>query len=401
MIVSEKKRILFVDDEPHLLSGLKRIFRSQRDKWEVAFVESGVLALEHLAAAPHDAILTDFRMAGMNGLELLKVVKAKHPQVVRIFFSGEIDQNLIMASVQVAHQFISKPCDAKTLKEKIDQTISLRHILEDAALRSIISKIDSLPSLPTLYSAIMSELSSPNASIQKIGQIITGDLAMTSKILQLVNSAFFGLRRRVTSPEQAVLLLGLDTIKSLVLSLQIFSQFNMPKVFLQKVSGLWQHSLATGNLAKQIAGMERMSKEVEDQSFMAGLLHDCGKLVLIANFPEKMEAVLSEVQRSEENELTLEKDVFGVTHAPVGAYLLGLWGLPTPITTAISYHHSPCDSSDKTFSVLTAIHVANHMVNQPDLLADEPLPSDTLDTAYLAQVGGTKKWPVWKACVQK
>jgi HD-like signal output (HDOD) protein len=391
-----KKRILFVDDEPHLLAGLKRILRSRRKEWEISFVQSGTEALKSLAAMPFDVILTDFRMAGMNGLELLKDVKARHPQVVRIFFSGEVDQGLIMESVKVAHQFISKPCNAETLKEKIEQTISLRHILEDEAIRAIVSEIDSLPSLPTLYSEIMAELSSPTSSIKKIGHIISGDIAMTSKILQLVNSPFFGLRRRVTSPDQAVLLLGMDIVKSLVLSLQIFSQFSMPKVFSPTVSGLWEHSLATGKLAKQIAANEHLSKEFEDQSFMAGMLHDCGKLVLLANFPEQMQTVLTESRDTQASELDLEEKVFGVTHAPVGAYLLGLWGLPAAITSAISYHHSPGQSPENAFSVLTAVHVANHLEHSPKPVADKPAASDTLDTAYLSQVGVLEKWSLWK-----
>jgi HD-like signal output (HDOD) protein len=396
MSTSGKRRILFVDDDPHLLAGLKRILRSRRNEWQISFAQSGVEALTSLSAMPVDVILTDFRMAGMNGLELLKEVKARHPQVVRIFFSGEVDQGLIMESVRVAHQFISKPCNAEALKDKIEQTISLRHVLEDEALRAVVSEIDSLPSLPTMYNEIMVELASPSASIKKIGHIIAGDIAMTSKILQLVNSAFFGLRRKVTSPDQAVLLLGLDIVKALVLSLQIFSQFNMPKVFFPMVSGLWQHSLSTGNLAKQIAATEHLSKEIEDQSFMAGLLHDCGKLVLLANFPEQMQTVLTESRDTETSELALEKRVFGVTHASVGAYLLGLWGLPTAITSSISYHHSPGESPEKTFSVLTAVHVANHLDHGPNPPPDEPVATDTLDMTYLTEVGGMEKWSVWK-----
>ena len=391
-----QRKILFVDDEPHLLAGLKRVMRSRRNKWEISFANSGPEALTLMADKPFDVILTDFRMAGMNGLELLKEVKAKHPHMIRIFFSGEVDQKLIMASVRVAHQFISKPCKAQALKEKIEQTISLHQILEDEALRAIVSKIDSLPSLPAMYSEIMSELASSNASIKKVGEIISSDIGMTTKILQLVNSAFFGLRRRVTSPEQAVLLLGLDTVKSLVLSLQIFSQFTMSKAFLSTVSRLWAHSLATGKCAKAIAAVEKLPKELVDQAFMAGILHDCGKLVLLANFPDKMHHVIDEVRNSDIGELEIERNVFGVTHAAVGAYLLGLWGLPPAITSAISYHHSPGDSPDKDFSILTAVHVANHLDHLPDTPPEYDVKCDTLDNAYLLELGVMEKVSVWQ-----
>lgn len=190
MDTPEKSRILFVDDDPNLLDGLKRTLRPHRHVWEMTFVNSAREALSSLEKMPVDVILTDFRMGGMSGLDLLREVKRCYPQVIRILFSGEVDQALIMQSVRVAHQFISKPCSAGMLKDRIDQTISLREILEDDALRVIVSRIDALPSLPALYGEILSELKSPTASIKKIGQIIAGDIAMASKILQLVNSAF-------------------------------------------------------------------------------------------------------------------------------------------------------------------------------------------------------------------
>jgi len=391
----EKSRILFVDDDPNLLEGLKRTHRPHRHVWEMTFAKSAQEALTLLAEIPVDVILTDFRMAGMSGLDLLREVKRRYPQVVRILFSGEVDQALIMQSVRVAHQFISKPCSAVTLKDRIEQTLSLREILEDDALRAMVSRIDALPSLPTLYVEILTELKSPTASIKKIGQIIAGDIAMASKILQLVNSAFFGLRQRITSPEQAVLLLGIDIVKSLVLSLQLFTRFNIPKSFFPIIKRLWQHSLNAGRLAKIISEKEGLSRENVDHAFMAGLLHDCGKLVLLSNFPEQMKTVLTDSVKSPVGVPELERLSFGVTHAQVGAYLLGLWGLPSAITTAIFFHHTPERATESAFSVLTAVYVADHIDLAPNLVLERNPIETNLDMAYLSRIGRDTHIPSW------
>jgi putative nucleotidyltransferase with HDIG domain len=396
MDAPEKSRILFVDDDSNLLEGLKRTLRPHRNVWEMTFAQSAREALSLLVEIPMDVILTDFRMAGMSGLDLLREVKSRHPQVIRILFSGEVDQALIMQSVRVAHQFISKPCSAATLKDRIEQTISLRELLEDDALRAIVSRIDALPSLPALYGEILAELKSPTASIKKIGQIIAGDIAMASKILQLVNSAFFGLRQRITSPEQAVLLLGIDIVKSLVLSLQLFTRFNIPKSFFPVIKRLWQHSLTAGRLAKAISEKEGVSRENVDHAFMAGLLHDCGKLVLLANFPEQMKAVLIKSAKSPASALELERNAFGVTHAQVGAYLLGLWGLPSAITTAISFHHAPGRTTENAFSVLTAVYIADHIDLALDPAAEEKSVEDSFDMAYLSRIGRENGIPSWR-----
>lgn len=388
MSAVEKRSILFVDDEPNLLVGLKRSLHAYRNLWDMAFVAGGAEALAFMDQEPVDVILTDFRMAGMTGLELLEEVKTKHPQVIRILFSGEVDKSLIMKSVKIAHQFISKPCRADRLKEKIDQTISLRHVLEDDALRSILTRIDSLPSLPALYGEILAELREPSPCIGKVGQIIASDLAMSSKILQLVNSAFFGLRQRVTSPERATLLLGIDTVQSLVLSFQIFSQFDLSKTFHSQAAQLWRHSLNTGQLAKNIAQKETQSREAAEHAFMAGLLHDCGRLVMLASFPQEMTAIMDQKPSNPIEFLKLEQAAFGVSHAPIGAYLLGLWGIPSPITHAIALHHTPGAANEDSFSVLTAVHVADFFEHCGQAGGSGGGIADAaLDSAYLARIG--------------
>jgi len=356
--MSTKRSILFVDDEPKVLSGLERMLRPMRHVWTMSFALSGREALDLLKERRFDAVVTDIRMPVMNGLELLSEVKRLYPDTVRIILSGESDREMTMKAVNVSHQFLNKPCNTETLKDAITRVGNLSLILQKDSIKAMVSKMDTLPSLPSLYVEIMQEIQSKDSSIKKIGDIIGRDLGMTAKILQLVNSSYFSLPRHISSPEQAVFLLGLDTIKSLVLSIQVFSRFklkNMPEGFLSR---LWDHSMIMAQTSKRIAAQERQEQVVIDNSFMAGLLHDSGKLVMASCFDDQYGELVSSVKDTGLMSKK-EKEIFDVTHAEAGAYLMGLWGLPHSIIEAIAFHHAPGRSMTGQFSPLTAVYIAD------------------------------------------
>src|SRR5579872_4509989 len=205
------KRILFVDDEPKVLDGLKRMLYTFRRDWEMVFVTSGQEALTQLSSSNFDVVITDVRMPEMNGIELLAEVRERHPQVVRMVLSGAADQELTISSVTVAHQYLAKPCEATRLRETVDRALNLRVMLEDPALQKVVSRIHSLPSIPTVYRQLMEAVQSPDTTPKEIGGIVAQDVAMTAKVLQLVNSSFFGTTRQITRPTEAVIYLGTST----------------------------------------------------------------------------------------------------------------------------------------------------------------------------------------------
>jgi YesN/AraC family two-component response regulator len=186
-----KKRILFVDDDPNVLQGLRRMFRPLRHEWDMTFIESGQEALALLAHTPCDVVVSDMRMPEMNGVQLLMAVKERYPHIIRIVLSGYAGHELLLPSVKLAHQYLSKPCDAAILQTAINRTCTLYELLSKETLQRLVAGITLLPSLPTLYQEIMEAVHSPNSSLAQIGKIIEQDLGMTAKILQLVNSAFF------------------------------------------------------------------------------------------------------------------------------------------------------------------------------------------------------------------
>jgi len=390
-----KKQILFVDDEPLILKGLQRTLRKMRTEWDMAFASNGKEALDILDQQSMDVIVSDLKMPEMDGMQLLTEVKARHPQVVRIILSGHTEHEVTLRSVQYAHQNLTKPCDAEILKQTLVKLFALRDILADEAVKKIVSQIGSLPSLPSIYSAIIEEMHSEDPSLKKVGDIISKDLSMTAKILQVVNSVFFGLSRKIGSPQEAVVLLGLGTIKALVLSVKIFAEFSQKKFAWFNMDALFNHSMSVSTYAKAIVKNEKLGQDLINHSLMAGLLHDLGKLILATNFQEPYQQVLTAAQGSDRNLWDLEYEAFGTSHAEIGAYLMGLWSLETPIIEAIAFHHCPANSMSQNMGLLTAVHVGNAI----DHNGQAPTNGNTdlqYDAQYLDSLGLADRIPAWR-----
>jgi len=398
MIEKMKRRILFVDDEPMVLNGLQRTLRKMRHDWDMTFVGSGREALDVLGKKPMDVIVSDLRMPEMDGGRLLAEVKKQHPQVVRIILSGQLDQEMTLKSVQLAHQSLSKPCDAEVLKHTLAKLFALRDFLSDDSIKSIISQIESLPSMPSIYTEIVSEMQSDDPAIKKVGEIISKDISMTAKILQMVNSAFFGLFQKIKSPEQAVMMLGMETIKALVLSVKIFSEFNQNSFSWFKIDELFNHCLAVSLYAKTIIKNENPDQGLINNSMMAGLLHDLGKLILATNFEKSYRQVLAEAQGTGKNPLDLEYEAFGTSHAEIGAYLMGLWRLENSIIEAIAFHHLPARSMSQNIGLLAAVHVGDALDYEARISSGENTQLQC-DTEYLNKLEITRRIPQWRqAC---
>lgn len=354
----DKKRIIFVDDEPNILDGLRRMLRSMRKEFELCFAESGRAALDIMAEKEFDVVVSDMRMPGMDGATLLKEVQSQYPHSIRIMLTGQADDESVLRTIGVVHQFLAKPCDPDKLKDILRRASALHQLMVDGALKDLVSGIDTLPSLPSMYSKLQDKLSDPDASVEEVADIISQDIAMTAKVLQLVNSAFFGLFQKVDSPSRAVTLLGLDTIKALVLGLQIFSEIQISKKIFS-IESLWKHSMTVGSIAKKIAMEVSDDKDISNNSFIAGILHDIGKLILVSKMEDKYKTVM---QLALDEGITLrdaEKKVFNSTHCDMGAYLIGLWGFPSDIVEAIGFHHQLELYPGEGFSPALAVHVAN------------------------------------------
>jgi putative nucleotidyltransferase with HDIG domain len=246
-----------------------------------------------------------------------------------------------------------------------------------------------LPSAPTAFQEILACLQNPAASLADAAKIIGRDVAMTANIMKLVNSAFFGSRRPITTADRAVAYLGMDTLGALVLGHSVFQSGAATGIAGFSLEMLWQHSLQTGAAARAIAFSENFSAAKADEAFLAGVLHDVGKVVF-ATKP----ATISNDTHALDTVAQMETH-----HAEVGAYLLGLWGFPNSIVEAVAFHHAPSHASEKGLNLAGIVHIADRLVH----LSSENRSGSTdtgLEAGFLEGVGLDHCLPKWSIAVE-
>lgn len=393
-----KTSILFVDDHKEVLNGLKRMTRSMRSQWQPSFALGGAEAIEMLEQQQFDVLVTDMRMPGVDGVQVLLRALELQPMMVRIVLSGQYDIEYFVRSGWPVHRFLAKPCDDKQLKLTIEQALAMRSLLEDRRLRALVTKASRLPVMPDIYMEIEAEMRSDNASMQRVGAIVARDVSLTAKILQLINAPIFGSSRRVESPEQAVVMLGGDVIKSLALYIQSCSE--IPAVDGVSLERLSQHSMRVGRLAREIADCEGMPKQLCSSAFLAGMLQNVGTLMIMNAFPETYVEIAKRSADEQRPLWLLEQEALGANHAKVGGYLLSLWGLDTEIAEAVAYHLQPsgCPNPEHSFA-LTAVHIANALEMEPGIYGTQI--ANALDEDYLEARNLSGRLPVWQGLQQK
>lgn len=380
-----KKSLLFVDDEQNVLQALRRMLRSERNEWDMEFVGSGDEALAIMKERPFDIIVSDIRMPGMDGVQLLNKVKGLYPSTVRFILSGHADKGMIIRSVGPTHQFLSKPCDSETLKSAVSRAVKLRELFQGEKIIGLV-KDTSLPTLPELYQRLYEVLNSPDSSMGDVAEIVSSDVAMTARILQLVNSAFFGIVRHIENITQAVTLLGLETISSIVLTEGVFDKFEEKDVREFKIRELYHHSVVVGAYSARIIKKKLDDHKIAEEAMLAGMTHDMGKLAMVNS---KNEAWREVYRRHKSEHIPLyqvEQETLGITHAELGAYLLGLWGLSDNIVEATAFHHEPSRCINQSFGILTAVHLAD-VFQHRSTPADKGSGMSEPDSEYVTRLG--------------
>lgn len=393
-----KKRILFVDDEPLVLAALSNRLRPQRHKWDMVFVPSGEEALEALARAPADVIVTDMRMPGMDGPTLLHRVCEDYPGVARIVLSGHAEKGAVLRAMATAHQFLPKPSDAGLLELAIERVCAVQSLINEPGIREVLGRVNALPAQPVIYLQLTRSLGEDDCSPHSVAQLLKQDSSLCATVLRIVNSAYFGLTHPVVTVDDAVLYLGVNTIRQLVLVAELFQPVDAREDSTSRLArqAHERHALLVAGIA---AGMY---SRVEDReaAFVAGLLHDVGKVLLLTKLPDRMRQL--ELERAEgEPMVEAERRLFGVTHAELGAYLLGRWQVPFTVVEAVARHHAPERVEARTpLGLVDAIHIADALANEhsPPQGTRGPLPgSTTLEADYLTRLDVAAELAEWRA----
>jgi HD-like signal output (HDOD) protein len=340
-----KQRVLFVDDEAAILEGLRAVLRPQRREWDMVFALGGPAGLQEVEKSKFDIVVTDMRMPILDGAALLSRVKELQPHAIRLVLSGQTDPQTTMKSVFTAHQFLAKPCDAEKLRNVVKRCCELNELLGADELKSLCGDVSLLPAAPTTYLAISKALGNPNTGINEVVRIVEREPALCAKVLQLANSAFFGLPRAVSNVSQAATYLGTLALRDLSLAMETMAslQSGRAKLPAESYRAFQTNALAVGLLGRRWFGTDRRKA---DDAFVAGMLRDMGHLVL-ATRPS-----------AGPGDIDLEQ------HAALSAYLLGLWGIPHAVLEVVAFHEHPERVEHEGLEVVDVVHVADALVSQ-------------------------------------
>jgi HD-like signal output (HDOD) protein len=393
------KRVLFVDDEAPLLDGLRARLHALRHRWELVFVESGARAITEIEHRSVDVIVTDMRMPGMDGAQLLDFVAQRWPETIRIVLSGYAEDEQTARLLPLAHQYMSKPCESTQLETVVERCLQLHQLLREPRLRKAVGNIRQLPPLPRTYQKVRAVLAHDDPSVVEIASIVGADSAITAKVLQVVNSAFYRRAKCITKIEHAIARLGFAAVGNIVIAAELHAKWpaRLPPQFDAQVLQAKAHKVAA---AARALIVDRTSA---DEAMLAGLLHNLGYWVLALQCPDELVRAASLAERERLPMHLAQRQTIGASHAEVGAYLLGLWGLPHGVIEAVAFQHTPRLIKQSKFDLVAAVATAEKLVSSDTAQRSAARHSDETgpDAAYLRELNTPFDWTEAEAIVRR
>jgi HD-like signal output (HDOD) protein len=386
-----EKRILIADAD---LKAWEVFRMALGESWVVVGAATGSAAMAEAQKQPFDVVVANYQLPELDGAELLNRLRVANPKTLRFIAAAEGLKDQVVCHVVGGHQFLAVPFEPETLKSSIERSLTVDYGMS-SSMRELVGRIRTFPTIPSLYLEIVNALKDPNACTEDVGAIIAKDMAMTTKLVQVLNSAYFGLPRTITDPTEAVGILGFETVKSLTMTVKLLSQYDKVKPVYFSIDSIWRHSTSVARTARVMALLETGDTECSATAYTAGLMHDLGKVILAANFDEQYLGAHAVARKQQIPLWDVEKDIFGATHGEIGAYLLGLWGMSAEVVRVAAMHHCPANGGDTTFSPLTAVHVANALEYEGSVETEE-LPVPVLDAAYLRQLKLEERVDLWR-----
>lgn len=350
-----QKRILFVDDEVKILKSFRRLFMDT--EYEIVVAESGIEALNIIENQEIDLIISDMRMPNMTGYELLREVKKRFPQIVRIILSGFAEERIVFDSLQknIAKLYILKPWENSSLITTIDNVFKIESVLKNNNnVLKLIKSADELPTIKTSYQNIIDQIES-NGEIYKIVQVIETDSSIATKLLHIINSSYYGVR--TGSIKRAVAYIGLDNVKNIVIASAFVDSLGIDSKDKELLKKIWKQAFLSNRIVSYVYS-EFLNKKIQETEMNAGLLSNIGMAFMIYNFHDKYKELLQEVKIQKGNIIDFENKCFGTNHQEIGGYLLRWWDIPLPIVEAALYHHDPLNKNVINKQIVFATHIA-------------------------------------------
>ncbi len=356
--------ILFIENDQQIIKELVKNVIPLQEQWDIFFAETGEGALQILANNSIDFVFSNPSIVSTNGENILSEIRKIFPETIRFALVPNLEHQTIAKVSQLVHQFFTPPYTTENIRERIERTNNLQKNLKNPALVDLVKNTTVLPSLPEIYIQIEQEILKPDFSIQKIAALISKDPNLTAKILQIVNSAFFGAQREITNISFALTYLGINIVKSLIFYIHLFSNFKVTPENRKHLEQIWKHSLIVASNTYHLAQKYMQNKYEIEIAYTAGVLHDVGKLVLLNtfNYPQNIQLLIE--QKTIDN-YQAELEVYSCTHCDIGSYLLGIWGFPLSIIEAVAYHHTPSLLNKNKLTLATIVHIADFLYYVP------------------------------------
>ncbi|MEM9202263.1 MAG: HDOD domain-containing protein [Actinomycetota bacterium] len=352
--------VLFVDDEPGVLDGLKLSVRPLRNELSFCFAGGMAEALEIFAERPIDVLVSDIRMRGGHGDELLRAVRDQYPTTVRYVLSGEAESDMVMRAMLIAHRWLSKPCSREDLTAALRSAVRYRNVVAGPNLAVHVAGADALPALPDRYWQITELLSSETSNAGQIAEVAEGDPVMAAKLLQLANSAAAG-RGEVKDVKGAVARIGLAAVGRLLLSIEVLRPFENP----DPIPGFPVDEMQTFGERVGVMASKLALPEYLTTARIGGLLTHLGLLIEASVVPDLLREAYDLADRRGMQIKDAQIELDGVSHPALAGHLMSIWGLPTDLVIAVFDSYMPMPTGmEPPFSAGQAIRAARLIIKQ-------------------------------------
>ena len=352
--------VLLVETQGRILSELGPSNTNQLP-WESLLVHDTEAALEILRLRRVAVVVVNCGSDLPSMEALFSQIKTFDPAIIRLALAAEKDQ--LCETPSSVQQILAAQCRKEDILGAIESALQVHEKLQaNPNLASFISQLHHLPTPPALYFSLRDELESPNGSLKGIANLLAKDTALTARILRIANSGFYARPRRICELHEAVGLIGIDLVLGIVLAAHLFDRLPIPGL---NLDDLWKHNFAVAKIAHHIAKSNHTDPSLLHAAHLAGLLHDLGALVLLANVPGHYQSLMRRAQGDEQSLVQLEREELGAGHPEIGAVVLTLWNLPEIVALAVGSHH---DLNDQTFPqanpVSQAVFLAESLVTE-------------------------------------
>lgn len=362
-------RVLVITDDEKLKNEILNYGFPNTIIFEFATTEDEAKRL--LSSSVYEIVGVEYLSKITNGVEFLGFTKEKYPKTFRMLFTEQAQRERAVYSTHDAHRFINKPLKNGELEKALTYFQNLSKYELDSQLVSAILGIGTIPTLPEVYIRLEREINRQDVSISRIADIISNDPLVVAKIMHIVYSSFYNISKSIVNLVHAINFLGLDIIKSLVLYIKVFMLKNQPPEVQNYLKSIRDHSIDVAKVSKAIMNLEVGDRELIDAAYIAGLLHDIGKIILVqCNDKMKRSAFVAGQIRGRE-QIDNEIERFGVCHVNAGAYLLSTWNFPEHLIESIANHHKPEIIAKGELGVSQIVYIANALVNPDDMIIED------------------------------